>query len=98
MERCARAFREAEISLTAAQTHTADEFADGLGISTDAVSGALRDLEPLRLLRRGREPGVRANQYIPRPPIVAPARAGRRPLAQLHTDLAHLTTLGEAQA
>lgn len=89
VESCARAFHEAGISLMAARvlafalldeaaTHTADEFAHGLGISTAAVSGAVRDLERLGLLRRGREPGIRTNQYTPQ---VAPEQVWARLLA-----------------
>ncbi len=77
VEMCAGAFHDAGIALMAArvlafalldevETHTADEFAHGLGVSTAAVSVAVRDLERLRLLQRRRAPGVRAYLYTPR--------------------------------
>ena len=77
VERYARAFRQVGLSLMAgrvlaytmlvdARTHTAEGFSLGLGISTAAVSGAVRELERLGLLDRQRASGVRAVQYTSR--------------------------------
>lgn len=77
VERCARMFHQTGLSLMAgrvlaftmlddAGAHTAQEFALGLGVSTSAVSGAVRELERLGLLERSRASGVRAVQYTPR--------------------------------
>jgi len=77
VERCARTFHQTGLSLMAgrvlaysmlddARAHTAHEFSLGLGVSTAAVSGAVRELERLRLLERQRASGVRAVQYTPR--------------------------------
>lgn len=77
VERCARAHHQTGLSLMAgrvlaytmlddARTHTAHGFSLGLGISSAAVSGAVRELERLGLLERSRASGVRAIQYAPR--------------------------------
>lgn len=77
VERCARTFHHTGLSLMAgrvlaytmlddAGAHTAHEFSLGLGVSTAAVSGAVRELERLGLLERSRASGVRAAQYTPR--------------------------------
>lgn len=77
VERCARTFHQTGLSLMAgrvlaytmlddARAHTAHEFSLGLGVSTAAVSGAVRELERVGLLERQRASGVRAVQYAPR--------------------------------
>jgi DNA-binding transcriptional ArsR family regulator len=44
-------------------THSAAQFAEGLGVSPAAISGALHQLMDLGLLNRTREPGVRSDLY-----------------------------------
>jgi DNA-binding transcriptional ArsR family regulator len=46
-----------------AETYTAAEIADGLGISLAAVSGAVRELLAAGLLIKGRRPSTRADIY-----------------------------------
>jgi DNA-binding transcriptional ArsR family regulator len=46
-----------------ADTYTAAEIADGLGISLAAVSGAVRELTTAGLLIKGRRPSTRADVY-----------------------------------
>jgi hypothetical protein len=46
-----------------ADTYTAAEIAEGLGISLAAVSGAVRDLITAALLIKGRRPSTRADVY-----------------------------------
>lgn len=46
-----------------APTYTAAELADGLRVSTAAISGAVRYLVDVGLLTKGRKPGSRADHY-----------------------------------
>ena len=46
-----------------ATRHTASDLAAGLQVSPAAISGAVRYLQQVRLLVRGREPGARVDHY-----------------------------------